>query len=207
MNVRLSKEQKVTILNSEDIYKIMQQVLLRENKIRRNQEHFWVIGLDNAHKILFIELVALGSNNIVSVKPPEVFRMGIYKTAIKVVLVHNHPSGVVHNVSDADMHLTDRFYKVGKLIQIEVLDHLVISETDFFSFREYGIMEQIDKSGRYEVDGVETAEILKFELKLQKELAAKRRDIEIAKRMKGEGVSDEFIQKMTGLTEKEMKKL
>lgn len=60
MNVRLSHEQKIRLLNSQDVYKVMQQVLLRENKIRRNQEHFWVIGLDNKNKILFIELIGLG---------------------------------------------------------------------------------------------------------------------------------------------------
>ncbi|MGS2764420.1 hypothetical protein [Sinomicrobium sp. M5D2P9] len=46
MNARLTQEQKIRILNSDDVYKVMQQVLLRENKIRRNQEYFGVVGLD-----------------------------------------------------------------------------------------------------------------------------------------------------------------
>ena len=67
--------------------------MLRENKIGRNQEHFWVIGLDNQNKILFIELVGLGAVNRVGANPPDVFRMGIYKLAVGMILVHNHPSG------------------------------------------------------------------------------------------------------------------
>src|SRR5690606_40012143 len=93
MNVRLTQEQKIRILNSGDVYNVMQQVLLRENKIRRNQEHFWVVGLNNKNKILFIELISLGAVNSVQVNPPEVFRMAIYKMAVKMILVHNHPSG------------------------------------------------------------------------------------------------------------------
>src|SRR5215212_2264489 len=94
MKIRLTRDQKATILNGADIYKVMQQILLRENKVRRNQEHFWIIGLNNVNKILFIELVALGASNRLMVAPPEVFRIAIDKLAIKIVLVHNHPSGL-----------------------------------------------------------------------------------------------------------------
>ncbi|MFL0070261.1 JAB domain-containing protein [Tenacibaculum maritimum] len=68
MNVRLSKEQKIQILDSTDVYKVMQQVLLRENKIRRNQEHFWVVGLDNSNKILLIEFIGLGAVKLIHQK-------------------------------------------------------------------------------------------------------------------------------------------
>jgi DNA repair protein RadC len=60
MNVRLTKDQKIQLLNSEDVYQVTQQILLRENKIRRNQELFWAVGLNNDNKILFIELISLG---------------------------------------------------------------------------------------------------------------------------------------------------
>src|SRR6266550_905671 len=95
MTIRLTKEQKIKVLNSDDVYKVMQQILLRENKISRAQEHFWVVGLDNKNKILFIELVALGAQNRLEAKPSDIFRMTIYKLAIKVIFVHNHPSGEI----------------------------------------------------------------------------------------------------------------
>ncbi|MEP2510515.1 MAG: JAB domain-containing protein [Reichenbachiella sp.] len=100
MNVRLAKDQKIKVLNTQDIWQVMQQVLLRENKIRRNQEHFWIVGLDNSQKILFIELIGLGAVNRVNANPPDVFRMGIYKLAVRMILVHNHPSGTLELSND-----------------------------------------------------------------------------------------------------------
>ena len=107
MNVRLTQDQKIQLSESGDVYKIMQQILLRENKIGRNQEHFWAIGLDNQNKILFIELIGLGAVNRVNANPPDVFRMGIYKLAVRMILVHNHPSGQL-KPSDEDIDFTDK---------------------------------------------------------------------------------------------------
>jgi DNA repair protein RadC len=133
MNVRLSAAHKIKVLNSSDIFIIMQTILLRENKIRRSQEHFWVIGLNSGNKILFIELVSLGATNRVEIAPAEVFRMAIYKAAVKMILVHNHPSGNV-KISEADRDFTDRMIKSGNMLAVEVLDHLVITEESYTSF-------------------------------------------------------------------------
>src|SRR5689334_23076879 len=119
MNVKLSEAQKkAAITSSAGIAPIMQQILKRENKLGRNQEHFWVVGLNNANKILFIELIGLGRQNRVNANPPDVFRMAIYKLAIKLILVHNHPSGEL-KPSQADRLFTDRILKVGEIINID----------------------------------------------------------------------------------------
>ena len=206
MNVRLTKAQKIKILNSAAIYKIMQQVLLRENKIRRNQEHFWVVGLDNNNKILFVELVALGRVNRVDANPPDVFRMGIYKLAVKMILVHNHPSGDL-KPSIQDEVFTDRMYHVGKFINIEVIDHLIISETDYYSFADKGVMKRVKRSKRFNLDEEETLEIEKWKLKMELERAAKKRDLVIGKKMKADGVDVDTIMKYTDLTPQEISKL
>ncbi len=206
MNVRLTKEQKIKVLNSKDIYAIMQQVLLRENKIRRNQEHFWVVGLDNQNKILFVELIGLGAVNRVNANPPDVFRMGIYKLAVKMILVHNHPSGNIEP-SNEDRDFTDKMLKVGTLINIEVIDHLVISETDYTSFGDKGIIKELQGSGLFEIVEREKEEIKAWKLRLERERAAKSRAIEIATELKVQGVDIEIIKKATGLTKPEIKKL
>jgi len=203
MNVRLTKEQKTTILNSAGIYSVMQQVLLRENKLRRNQEHFWVVGLDSKSKILFIELVSLGAVNIVHVDPPDVFRMAIYKLAVSMILVHNHPSGDL-TPSAADLSFTDRMLKVGKLINIEVADHLIISDKGYTSFREHGHMKKLLLSGKYEIDPQMRSMMTKIQVDHAKEEAAHEEKIGIAKKMKKEGYNDEIIMKLTGLKKKEM---
>lgn len=200
MNVRLTKEQKIKILNSSDIYCIMQDILLRENKIRRNQEHFWIVGLNNANKVLFIELISLGAVNRLQVNPPEMFRMAIYKLAVKAVLVHNHPSGELPP-SKADVDFTDRMYKAGKFLKIDVLDHLIISDVDFYSFQDEGRMDSIKNSGLYEMIEGNLKEMQALKLKMEKQKAM----LEVAKKMKGEGLDIELIQKVTGLTKKEIK--
>ncbi len=88
--------------------------MLRENKIGRNQEHFWVIGLDNQNKILFIELIGLGTVNRVNANPSDVFRMGIYKLAVKMILVHNNPSGNL-SPSDADINVNKPLFHQSKV--------------------------------------------------------------------------------------------
>lgn len=199
MNVRLTKEQKIKVLNSADIYAIMQQVLLRENKIRRNQEHFWVVGLNHNNKILFVELIGLGASNRVNADPPDVFRMAIYKLASKLILVHNHPSGS-HEVTDADITFTDHMLKVGKLIKVEVLDHLVITETNYTSFADQGVMDELKKSGLFEIMGPEKQELEQFKIDTEKKRARKEELLKVAKRMKGEGLTDDVIKKVTGLS-------
>ncbi|MEM9001053.1 MAG: JAB domain-containing protein [Bacteroidota bacterium] len=206
MNVRLTKEQKIKVLNSEDIYAVMQQILLRENKIRRNQEHFWVVGLDNEHKILFIELIGLGAVNRVNVDPPDVFRMAIYKLAVKMILVHNHPSGST-DLSQGDNEFTDRMLKVGKLINIKVIDHLIITEDNYASLADMGIIDKLKKSGLFQIMGPEKKELEEWKIDTEKKRAIKQNKLEIAKSLKTSGMSDTDIKKHTGLSSSAIKKL
>src|SRR5690606_21008762 len=206
MNVRLTQEQKIRILNSGDVYNVMQQVLLRENKIRRNQEHFWVVGLNNKNKILFIELISLGAVNSVQVNPPEVFRMAIYKLAVKMILVHNHPSGDT-TPSPADKDLTDRMMKTGSLIKIDVIEHLIISETDYLSFVDNGIIDELKNTGKYELLDSEKAAMRKWKEEQEKEKAIEKNSLEIAKKMKDDGVDVDIIKKYTGLRKSDINKL
>ena len=104
MNVKLTKEQKIKVANSEDVFSIMREVLKREKRLSRQKEHFWVVGLNVNNVIAYIELVALGSVSKIIVKPVEVFSFAVAKKCESVILVHNHPSGapskrigVIHN--------------------------------------------------------------------------------------------------------------
>jgi len=133
MNVRLSKEQKIEVGSAQDLYKIMQSILLRENRVGREKEHFWVIGLAANQKIAYIELVSLGSISKAIVTPLEVFHLAVQKKSPKIVLVHNHPSGNLEP-SESDKALTSRIVEGGNLLEVQVLDHLIISEKEYFSF-------------------------------------------------------------------------
>jgi len=148
MEVKSSKQQKVTVNSAEDIYMIMRQILRRENKIGQGQEHFWMVGLNQANKILYIELIALGSANMAGINPREAFRMAIYKLAVQVIMVHNHPSGnVTPSIEDQD--LTDHFIQAGKFLKAEVIDHLIISDETYYSFVDSGIFKKLQASERW----------------------------------------------------------
>jgi DNA repair protein RadC len=206
MNVRLTKDQKIKIANSDDVYNIMQQVLLRENRISRKQEHFWIIGLDNKSRILFIELLALGQQNRVNMNPSDTFRMAIYKLATQAILVHNHPSGST-DLSKEDQELTDYLYKAGKFLKIEVIDHLVITETNYFSFEDNGLMDGIKSSGAWELIDRTKADLSEMKIMTAKDEGKKELAKDIAKKMLTKGTSVELIREYTGLTIREMNKI
>lgn len=206
MNVRLAKEQQIKVKSSPEIAAIMQQVLKRENKLGRAQEHFWVVGLNNVNKILFIELIGLGRQNRVAANPPDVFRMAIYKLAVQVILVHNHPSGEM-KPSPADRGMTDRMLKVGEIINIDVIDHLVISETKHFSFMDAGIIAELKKSDTWRVIEKEDAEMKQIRMDMEKAEAERKGKLDVAKKLKAKGMTEAMIKEVTGLNLTEIRKL
>ncbi len=206
MNVRLTEAQKITILNAHDVYSVMQQILLRQNKIRRAQEHFWVVGLKADNSILFVELIAIGAQNRVNASPPDVFRMGIYKLAVRMILVHNHPSGNL-KPSQGDKDITDRLLKVGKLINIDVIDHLIITESGFTSFKDKGIMEELRKSGLYEIHDRESDQMREMQLRYERKNADREAKLEVARKMKAKGFDNQTIKELTGLYIRDIKGL
>lgn len=201
MNVRLTEAQKIKILNSDDLYSVMQQVLLRENKIDRNKEHFWIVCLSTSNQILMIELVSLGSVNATIVDPMEVFSFALQKRAVKLILVHNHPSGEL-TPSAADKEMTDRMLAIGKFIQVPVIDHLIISEASYYSFVDSGLLDEIERTSTYDLSFSQISS-LKEELKT----IANKRAEETARRMLEKNYPVEEIAALTGLTVGQVEKL
>lgn len=140
MKVPLTKNQKIKISDSKDIYTVMQQILKRENRLNRGNEHFWTIGLDKNDVILYIELLGLGTKERVPVNVQDVLRMAIYKMAVKLILVHNHPSGKL-TPSDADIDTTEAIKHGGNFTAIKLIDHLIINEKTYFSLKDEKIFK------------------------------------------------------------------
>ncbi len=99
------------------------------------QEGFWVLLLNQKNVVIEKRLVSLGTLSASLVHPREVFRPAIMQAAARVILVHNHPSGDFCP-SQQDRLLTERLAEAGKLIGIDVLDHVIISTQGSFSFAE-----------------------------------------------------------------------
>ena len=100
-------------------------------------EQFGVVLLDTKHHLLRTTLVSLGTLDSSPAHPREVFREATAASAAAVVLFHNHPSGDPMPSSD-DCDLTARLLEAGRIIGIKVLDHIILADTKYFSFKEAG---------------------------------------------------------------------
>jgi DNA repair protein RadC len=105
----------------------------------KKQEHFLTITLDGNQQVIRIHIVSIGLLNRTLIHPREVFIRAIKDSAASLILAHNHPSGSVEP-SREDREATTRLCEAGKLLGIEVLDHLIIGKARFHSFRESGEM-------------------------------------------------------------------
>jgi DNA repair protein RadC len=103
----------------------------------RAVEHFGVLLLDVKHRLLRTATVSVGSLDASVALPREVFREAALSAAATIVLFHNHPSGDPTPSSD-DMVITRRLVAAGRLMGIEVVDHVILADTRYYSFRENG---------------------------------------------------------------------
>jgi DNA repair protein RadC len=105
----------------------------------KNQEHFILITLDGASKVIEKRVVFIGTLNQSLVHPREIFRHALLDNAAGIIISHNHPSGTLE-ASRADIQVTERLKEVSKLVGIELLDHVIISKNGYFSFSDDGLL-------------------------------------------------------------------
>lgn len=128
-------------LRSGVILSSSQQVFAHYHvKLRDEQkEKFFSLLLDTKHRVIKEELVSIGSLNFSIVHPREVFAPAIREHAESIILIHNHPSGDP-TPSKEDIHITGRLREVGKLVGIDVLDHVIIGNNSYTSFVEQSLL-------------------------------------------------------------------
>jgi DNA repair protein RadC len=100
-------------------------------------EQFGVVLLDTKHRVMRTAIVAVGALNSAGVIPRDVFREATLAGAASVVVFHNHPSGDPCPSPD-DMQLTRRLSAAGMLLGVELMDHIILGETRYCSFKEMG---------------------------------------------------------------------
>ncbi|MFO4688256.1 RadC family protein [Vibrio cholerae] len=103
----------------------------------RQREAFYILFLDNQHRVIRDEILFEGTIDAASVYPREVVKRALYHNAAAVILAHNHPSGVAEP-SQADRRITDRLRDALGLVEIRVLDHFVVGDGEVVSFAERG---------------------------------------------------------------------
>jgi DNA repair protein RadC len=102
----------------------------------RNVEQFGIVLLDTTHRVLRTSVLAIGTLNSTIVEPRDVFRGAAAGSAAAIVVFHNHPSGDPHPSQD-DVELTRRLVAAGVLMGIDVMDHLILGDTRYYSFQEH----------------------------------------------------------------------
>ncbi|WP_404404119.1 DNA repair protein RadC [Jeotgalibacillus malaysiensis] len=103
------------------------------------QEHFVALYLNTKNQIIHQQTIFIGSLNSSIVHPREVFKEAFKRSAASIICAHNHPSGDP-SPSKEDIDVTRRLVECGKMIGIEVLDHLIIGEKKYVSLKEKGYM-------------------------------------------------------------------
>ena len=102
-----------------------------------NHEEFWVLYLNRANKIIERRKISQGGVAGTYIDNKIIFKQAIENLASSIILCHNHPSGNI-NPSNADIDLTNKIVEIGKLMDINVLDHIIVTENSFFSFADNG---------------------------------------------------------------------
>jgi DNA repair protein RadC len=105
----------------------------------QNREVFACLFLDNKHRVICFEELFWGTINASAVYPREVIARALQHNAAAVILAHNHPSGVAEP-SQADHQITVKLKQLLEGIEVRVLDHMVIGDTEVISFAERGLL-------------------------------------------------------------------
>ena len=126
-------EDATYIQNPKDVHGLLKEIT------KYQKEHFIGLYLNARNQLIHQEIISIGSLNANIVHPREVFEPAITKHAVSIIIVHNHPSGSTEP-SEEDLQITKRLIESGKLLGIEIVDHLIIAGREFFSFKEKGLI-------------------------------------------------------------------
>lgn len=129
-------DENMKITSSSDILKLKDVDSIR-NAIR---EYLLFIGLDSVNNVRNISVLGIGSSRNVAIDSKEIIRLALFSASDKVILIHNHPSNSI-NPSKDDLHITYVTSEILKPFNIELLDHIIVTEKDFLSMKKDKIMK------------------------------------------------------------------
>ncbi|SEH94020.1 DNA repair protein RadC [Paenimyroides aquimaris] len=133
--LQLSETKELTKINSSaDACKLMQPLIGD-----LPHEEFWVLLLNNSNKVVYKLQLSKGGLTQTIVDIRLIYKTALEHLATAIILVHNHPSGQL-NPSQADNDITQKIKKAGNTLDIKLLDHLIITQKDYFSFADEGIL-------------------------------------------------------------------
>ncbi len=129
----LQNKQASLILSPKDVWDELKDI--RDNK----KEHFVIFFLDARNQEIKKEIISVGILNANLVHPREVFEPAVRNLVAQIVITHNHPSGDLEPSED-DLIITKRLIEAGKIMGIEINDHVIVTKNGFFSFKEKNLI-------------------------------------------------------------------
>lgn len=138
---------KIEKIDLEDIYEVLKEILIRENQIAP-ADFLWIISLSKTNQILSIEELSTEASQENRILPKDVFRIAILKEAFRIIMVHSHATRKLQP-SEKEMDITAQMIQSGKIVNIELVDHLIINEDEFFSFERHGLMDKLKKNKKW----------------------------------------------------------
>jgi DNA repair protein RadC len=118
----------------------MSEMVARLDDIRTKQQEYLVaLSLDGGQRLIAQRIITIGTLDVVLAHPREVFADALVDRAASVVVAHNHPSGEVQP-SAQDITLTQQLVAAGQLLGVALRDHIIVSRTDYFSFRQHHLL-------------------------------------------------------------------
>jgi DNA repair protein RadC len=127
-------QRRLKITSSQTVFDIMQPLLGS-----LEHEEFWVIYLNNSNSVLYKLQISKGGITGTVVDVRLILKKAIELAAVAIILVHNHPSGILRP-SDADRDVTQNLKKAASTLEIKVLDHLILTEKTYFSFADENML-------------------------------------------------------------------
>ncbi len=129
----INKGESISVLTPLDIWEELKDTR------SKTKEYFVVFYLDVRNYVIKKEIISIGTLNASLVHPREVFEPAVHNLAAQIILSHNHPSGDP-SPSEEDIKLTKQLIEAGKILGIEIIDHVIITKDNYQSLKEKGVI-------------------------------------------------------------------
>ncbi len=128
------KNESKEITHPKDIFNLLYDI--KNNK----KEYFIAFYLDSRNLLIKKEIISIGTLNASLVHPREIFEPAIRYLSAQIIIAHNHPSGN-SNPSKEDILITKKLVSIGNMLDIKVIDHIIVTNDEFYSFREHQLIQ------------------------------------------------------------------
>jgi DNA repair protein RadC len=136
----LLEEPKQCIVSPKEVFDFIRRNVFVDPTFEVQKEHLVLIALDNRLQLIGYNVVSVGTSNECLLKIGETIRPLLVAGSSHFFLVHNHPSGNT-SPSFADRAMTTKVAEASKLMELRLIDHVIVSQTSYYSFREHGLLD------------------------------------------------------------------